>query len=77
MGPLICTSSQQHSQAQQTGVGTDVEDVKVNILTSDKQWLYNVWTFFCNFSILEVTVFCRFTCLFQLIAVLGIWKQFS
>lgn len=74
MGPLICTSFQQPSQAQQTWVGTDVEDVEENILTGDKQWLDNVWTFFCNISILKEIVLCRSMCLFEFIFVSDIWK---
>lgn len=74
MGPLICTSFQRCGQAQQTWVGTDAEDVEENILTGDKQWLGNVWTFFCNISILKEIVLGRFTCLFQFIFVPGIWK---
>lgn len=53
MGPLICTSFQRGGQMQQTWVGTDAEDVQENILTGDKQWLDNVWTFFRNISILK------------------------
>lgn len=74
MGPLICTSFQQRSQAQQTWVETDVEDVGENILTGDKQWLDNVWTFFCNISILKEIVFFRFLGLFEFIFVADIWK---
>lgn len=65
MGPLICTSFQQHSQARHTWVGTDVEDVERNILTGDKHCLDNVWTFYCNISILKEIVF---------IFVVDIWK---
>lgn len=74
MGPLICTSFQRHSQAQQTWVGTDVEDVEENILTGDKQWFDNVWTFFCNISILKEIVLCMSMCLFEFIFVPDIWK---
>ncbi len=76
MGPLICTSFQRCSQAQQTWVGTDVEDVEQNILTGDKQWLDNVWTFFCNISILKEIVFCMSLSLFEFILVLNIWERF-
>lgn len=74
MGPLICTSFQQRSRAQQTWVGTDVEDVEGNILTGDKQWHDGVWTFFCNISILKEIVLCRSLCLFEFIFALDIWK---
>lgn len=37
-------------QTQQTWVGTDVEKVEENILTCDKQWLDNVWTFSAAFQ---------------------------
>lgn len=50
---------------QQTWVGTDVKDVEKNILTGDKQWLDNVWTFFShNISVLKMIVLFRSTCLF-------------
>lgn len=38
------------AQTQQTWVGTDVEKVEENILTCDKQWLDNVWTFSAAFQ---------------------------
>lgn len=65
MGSLICTSFQRGSQAQPIWVGTDVEEVEQNILTGDKQRLDNVWTSFCNISILKEIVFCRSMCLFE------------
>lgn len=75
MGPLICTSFQRGSQAQQIWVGTDVEEVGQNILTGDKQWLDNVWKSFCNISILkEIVSVCLFEgcCFFSLSEHLGV-----
>lgn len=42
---------------QHVWVGTDVEEAEQNIMTGDKQQPVNVWTSFCNVSILNENLF--------------------